>query len=216
MLGNNNKTNRQLYYFQLRSKDDGKTVPPYFRGSRPPAEDGGDWEQLEDKYTQITGHLTQIKLEEKVWEGVPTKSVRLRLDDGDETYLVKFNYTKLGRAVFNSILNLESLDDPMQISVYINKQDKTGASVRVNNDVVAWKYGRDDLPQPTEHTIKGQKIYDYTEVENFIEDKLKEFADKFGLNEVRIPAKSAASSSHESDLEDEVVVDDSDDDDAIF
>ena len=207
----NTKSNRNVYSFRLRSKVDGKDVAPFFEVSTPDEE--GKWNKLDKQIKNITGKLIQVKTKEDVWEGAPQRTFNIRLEDEEGLYLVNLGYTKLGRSLANSFLALQDLETPIQISVYVNKNSKTGASVRQNGEMIGWKFSGEDLPRPTSVTLRGQEVYDYSNVEVFLEQELNGFAEYNGLTESarKSTSKSTNKPQPEQDRNDTDIVEDEDD-----
>jgi len=138
--------------------------------------------------TDVAGDLVRIDTRLGEFEGNPIRSFVLSLRDSEknEVYFTSFGLgSNLGRNVANSVLNLKAFNN-VQFSNYgqLNKETKKtypALSVRQGDDTttVKWKYDPkgNELPPPREFVGKGNKTErDYTAQEEFLFEKLKEFA----------------------------------------
>lgn len=97
-----------------------------------------------------------------------------------EQYLVRFSFRLYTRAFFNSLLNVESVDN-LQVALWQDAKTKHNRiSLRQGDNLVKWKYSMDDVPRPEEtKNSRGVVVdVDYSNVDNFFYEKLEEFANK--------------------------------------
>lgn len=147
------------------------------------------WEKV-GRETDVAGDLVRLDTRVGEYEGNPVRSFTLTLRDAEknEVYFTTFSLgSALGRSTANSVLNLKNFTN-VQFSNYgqINKQTKKtypALSVRQGDDstTVKWKYDpkaeNSEYPKAREYVGKGNKTeYDYTAQEEFLLNKLNEFA----------------------------------------
>lgn len=168
--GNNSNGPETLLSFRIVTKLDGKNVQPHFSVSRKNKETG-KWENNVEQCTFVEGVIESLYHVEGDWEGEPIHNISVYLVD-DEKYKLDLRLNMLGRSILNSLLKAGK-GTRVKIQVYENEKGYPAASVRVNDQLVEWKYSLDDQPSPKEQTWKGKIQRDYSEVDDFFLKKLK-------------------------------------------
>ncbi len=137
-------------------------------------------ENAEPQYN-LSGNLIGVEPKETVWQGKTIKSVNVTLvdDEAGEIYFITVPYSNLGRGLMNSLLGLKSFSG-VEIGLYQTKPKSDGGktypavSLRQGGEIVRWRYDQKDLPPPDEIVFKGEKMRDFSKVEAFFADQLKE------------------------------------------
>jgi len=227
-LGQDNQNNGKLFILKITTKGvDGKEVPPAFSVSEKNQETG-KW-AVTGSVSSVSGELSRIDIKDNEWEGQHYNTVSLYFKDSvlDETYLVDTKVNMLSRSIFNSLLNLENYDE-VKLGLYLNKKGYAAVAVRSHGDMVNWKYSLDEQPKPEEVKFKGKIQRDYTEVDSFFIEKLRDLAGRLGETAAPVKKETFAKSPEASDprpkvKKKEVVKDEaldsvtsSEDDDSIF
>lgn len=176
----------------------GKTGVPYFQISR---KIDGKW-TADGKEDTFSGTLISVSTEKRYKEddekqkeliekyGNPwVLKVEVADPDAGETYVWKTGFTIASRTAANSILGV-NLGEGIQISTGKKKSGYDSFFIRkVTNGhpedkTVPWTYEPDSIPKALETTFKGKVMRDYTEVDEFYVEKIKE---KFGDNRAPMP-----------------------------
>ena len=172
---------------------DGKSVKvdPHFKISRVGADN--KIAETTETATEVSGNLLKIEFKEREFNGQVNKHVILLIKDGADTYYLDLTYRIATRSLFNALLNLESSDN-ISIGYYESKKGFEAFSLRQNDAIVKWKF--DIADQPKAEEIKDKKGVviktDYSEVDAFFEDALRELAVKlFGESAAKPEVKAA-------------------------
>jgi hypothetical protein len=180
-LGNKNyDQNSKLYILKLRSKDaEGAKVPPYFEILE---KVDGKWTPQENTITSVSGILTDVQIKENTFDNVVVKSVAVSLKDGNETYILDLRFNIVGRGILNSLVNIQDISKPVEISVYQNKKGYESGAVRSDGEIVSWKFSLDEQPKPEEIKDKKGNLVkrDYTEIDEFFEREVQSFVSTLG------------------------------------
>lgn len=224
---NNGPTTNLVFLRDVSSKSEkaeeykGKTGVPYFQISR---KIDGEW-KADGKEDTFSGTLLSVGVEKRYKEDDEKQkelidkygnSWVLKIEVGDpdagETYVWKTKFTISSRTVINSLLGVE-LGQQIQISTGKKKSGYDSFFIRkITNGkpeekTIPWTYELDEVPKAAETTFKGKVMRDYTEVDDFYVEKIKE---KFGNSRAPMPEVKAKSSvsSKKSKTEDEPDVSD--------
>lgn len=181
-----------LVFLSPRSKtkdENGKAVElqkPYFEISR--VNEEGNIYKTGETATVVSGDLVSIKFKIREFEGKKTSHIILYIKDNSsvenaETYSLDLNHRISSRSLFNALLNLES-PKGIAVSIYRSKKGYESFGLEQNGENVKWKYELTDLPKAeVMRNKKGEVVQtDYSEVDAFFEEKLKELAESFGFN----------------------------------
>jgi hypothetical protein len=166
---------KDLKAFSLKIKTKDLPKPEFVVSERR----GEKFEELPEREYSVSGNLIGVEPKETVWQGKTIKSVNVTLTDGDQIYFVTVPYSNLGRGLMNSLLGLKAFGE-VEISLYQTKPKTDGAktypavSLRQGGEIVRWRYSMDELPKPQEITFKGETMRDFTAVEAFLAEQLKE------------------------------------------
>lgn len=163
------------FAYKIKTKD---LLKPHFVESE---DQNGTFVPLAEPQYNLSGNLIGVEPKETVWQGKTIKSVNVTLVDNElgEIYFVTVPYSNLGRGLMNSLLSLKSFND-IEIGLYQTKPKTDGGktypavSLRQDGDMVRWRYAQNELPAPQEIVFKGEKMRDFTAVENFLAEQLKE------------------------------------------
>lgn len=186
-LGHNSgNSNGTLIILKPTTKSaDGKDAEkPFFAVSR--KQEDGKFKQDEDEsISSVSGNLTNLKVVRGDYDGNPTHTVKLILSDPaeSESYLVDLRMSVLGRDILNKVLTLESTEN-VSISIYKNKKGYAASAVRQNDNMIKWKFERDELPAPIEikHPVNHKVLSrDYTELNEFFAKAAEEFAENLKI-----------------------------------
>jgi hypothetical protein len=109
-----------------------------------------------EKFDRVGGLLTDISVKTGEYNGEETKNWQLRLQDGDEAYVVTFGYSSgFSRGMFNSLANAD-LNKPVKIGCYVKNEYNCPSVMQEGVGIVRWKYGVDMIPK-TEKVQVGSK-----------------------------------------------------------
>lgn len=205
-IGKKNTRRNDLNAFALKLtlKDGEKFLDkPAFEVSQ---RKGDKYEKLPDHQYEVDGNLVRIEPRERVYEGNPSRSFTLTLEDNDkgEIYFVDVPFNSVGRGLANSILALKEFTK-VQIGLYATKPKEEGgrsypaASLRQNDGIVRWRYANDELPKPAEVTFKGKVQRDWTSTEVFLSEKLKELNGLIRKNSSSVPVTTVSNEVEEKD-----------------
>jgi len=222
-LGNkNNNDNSKLLILKIRTQDlDKKAIDPIFQVNE---KVDGKWVST-DTTTAVEGQLTRAEVKEGEYEGQKTYNISLYLKDTEaaETYLVDLKLNMLTRGLLNSVLNLTKFDE-VKFGLYTGKNGYPNVAVRQHGEMVKWKYSLDEMPTPDEVMFKGKKMRDYSAVDEFFIEKIKELAarvngaapakskDKTVNTTKVVKSEAKAESPADSDMFDDKESDSTDDD----
>lgn len=178
---NSNTASGPLFILKPVSKDENKqSVPAHFKVQKK-TEDG--YEDQPD-VTSVSGNVVRVDIKSREYKGVITKSVNLILRDGDETYIVDLRSNIASRNLFNALLSLTTGEN-VNVSFYTSK--KSGYpqfSLRQNDQLVDWKYEKDEFPQPVKVVFRGVEQSDFTPTEEFFFEKLAEWSNSISGKKV--------------------------------
>lgn len=201
-LSNNKKNyeNNPLVFLTPRSKDKkGNKVSPYFEVAR--IDKDKQISKTDETPTQVSGNLLRPRFKTTQYNGQEVKHVVLYITDdkAKETYHIDFTYRIATRSLFNAIISLTN-PKGISLSIYESKSGYEAMSLWQNDQLVPWKFGKDELPKSIVVKFKGKDQHDFTPVDDFYETKLKEWADKvFGEESVdETPAPAAAAPTAEA------------------
>lgn len=113
--------------------------------------------------------------------------------DAGETYVWKTGLTIASRTAANSLLGV-NLGDQIQIAIGKKKSGYDSFFIRrvvdgrAEEKTIPWTYELNDVPKAAETTFKNKIMRDYTEVDDFYVEKIKE---KFGDSRAPIPEPKA-------------------------
>jgi hypothetical protein len=149
---------------------------PYFSVTR---KVDGKWVKDPETYSVVSGTLSKVDLEHSEYQGDINKSAKLYLKDGNDTYLLDLRYSVATRSLFNNVLGLKTYDN-VKISIYRNKDGYTAYFVQQNDEKSPWKYNKDDLPKVNKVRFQGKDRSDYSDLDEFYEQKLIELSKALG------------------------------------
>ena len=193
--------NNPLVYLSARSTKnvDGKRVDlskPYFQVSRINSE--GKIAETEETATNVTGDLTRIEIKTRTSPKGESDHIVLFVADNDvkETYYIDMTFRLATRALFNSLLALES-PKGISISIYRSKKGFEAFGLWQNEKQVSWKHDLKDLPQA--EVIKDKKgevvKTDFSDVDSFFKNELKDLSTRlFGAERHSSAAEPAVPS----------------------
>lgn len=189
MLGSNKSNNNKVYFLKITTKDkDKKNVAPHFAVS----EKVGDKWEVTKEVKDVSGNLTGVTIEKKIWEEQEYDVIKLALEDTEtqETYVLDLRQNLLSRSIFNSFLNLKTFDN-VEVGLYTKKGEGAypAVSVKQNGERVSWAYELDKLPKIEKVKVGKKEIVDSSELDEFYIEKLKELAAR-----VKTGAKSESES----------------------
>jgi hypothetical protein len=147
------------------------------------------------KSKEFSGALDKVDTGDREWKGEKYPTVKVSLIDGDEKYVLDLSFSILTRSVFNSLLGLESYEN-LKFTIYLTKPNpaKNNArypqiSVWQNDELVKWKFTKDELPKEEEIKDSRGKVIkrDSIELDEFYVKAIKE---KFS-GKTTVPAKKA-------------------------
>ncbi len=170
--------NAVIYSFKIKTKD---LPAPIFEVSKKGTD--GKYAVVSKNTTRVSGHLISASPRENTHQGKVIKSLNLTLQDGDDVYFVSVGYTFIGRNLFNSLLALKVFDE-VEISLYQSKPKPgsghaTGfASVclRQGGEVVRGLFdSKTELPQTKKIRVNGADVTETSELDAFLEAKVKAF-----------------------------------------
>lgn len=145
---------------------------------------GENWEAREKYETEVSGDLKKIICEKKVWEGTEYHVIKITLEDHDlkESYMLDLRANGDFRNLANSILALDPSDvTGLKIKFYSKKSEKDGkeySNIGLYKDgkFTKGKYAWSEMPEIIKIPFKGKTQSDTTNVDNWVVDKLAEFA----------------------------------------
>lgn len=176
-LGTGNSNDKLLIVKPIFQKD-GEKVKPYFKVTK---KEGDKWEVDESLTpTKVWGDLVKIECVDDEYKKKKFKKVKIFLKDHDEqeVYLVDARMSLPVRFLLNNLFSLQDNGDltDIEISLYQNDNGYGVASLRQKGEMVPSKYNKEEVPEPKEVIINGNKEYDLTEVDNFFAKEVDKFA----------------------------------------
>lgn len=183
-LGSKNKGNfsGNLFILKVKTKDaDSQPVSPFFQVMK---KVDGKWTE-HSTVTEVSGDISKLEVKEEEFEGNPYTVVNLYLNDGEDSYLVDLRMTYLTRSLFNSLLSLTGFDN-VSIGLYQTRPRESDGKVfpafalRRNDEMVRWKYQKDELPEIKQLVLNKKKVTDTSEIDDFYVKQLGELAQKIG------------------------------------
>lgn len=196
-LGNNGsgKSTGPLFILKVVDKDkDKKKVPPHFSITK---KVNGKYEVQSETVNRVSGNLFKIDIKEQEWKGDKYNTISIYIKDGEEAYIVDLRFNMPSRSLFNGLASLESYDG-IAITVYENKTGYTSFGLWQNDKMVKWKFKLDELPQPEAVTFKGKQMHDYSKVDDFFVNILKEISGKLGGSQATTKVAPPAAGAPES------------------
>lgn len=139
----------------------------------------GKWTKDPETYTNVSGTLSKVELEQNDYQGDINKVAKIYLKDGDDLYLLDLRYSIASRGLFNSLLGLKEYTN-VKVSIYRNKAGYLSYYVRQNESDVAWAFTREQVPAPVKVMFKGKERSDFSDIDSFYEGKLQELSKKLG------------------------------------
>lgn len=184
----------------------GKDGVPYFEITRRVDE---EWKTA-GKTDSFNGNLVSVSIGKKFnpetekgkeliakWKGNPYE-VKIELEDPveKETYIWKAGLNIATRSLFNALLSADGVEN-IEISLYKDSKNYDKFTARQHGVNLPWKFELKDIPKPVETLFKGETLRDYTEIDEFYVEKLKE---KFSKDALK---KETTSSSAPEKVEDD-------------
>lgn len=195
-LGNSGSDTGTLFILKVVDKDkDKKKVAPHFTITK---KVDGKWTLQSETVNRVSGNLSKIEIKEQEYKGEKYNTVSLYLKDGEESYLIDLRFNLPSRSLFNSLAGLEDYND-LSVTVYANKTGYTALGLWQGEKMAKWKYKLDELPTPDAVTFKGKEMHDYSKVDAFFVEVLKEIAGKLGGNQKTVKKKTAEKETPESE-----------------
>lgn len=181
MLGNQNLNSGKLMVLKVQTHDlDKKKLDhPIFKVLE--KNEQGQWTET-GSVPSVAGRLAKLDVKSFNWEGEDfyTASLLIKDDAAEESYLVDFKVGNLmNKSILNSLLNIDVQKD-IKVSLYTSKTGFPSGSVRQGEEMVRWRFDKTELPEIQETTFKGRVMRDYSLVDKFFVDKLKEFGASLG------------------------------------
>lgn len=181
-LGKKQTQNGKLLILKIKTQDeDKKPISPCFQVSE---KVNGKYEKRSETVTAVSGNLIKLEIREQEYKGDKYNTISIYLVDGEEVYLIDTRVNMLTRSLYNSLLSLKTFEN-ISISLYnYKKTDKKtnkeveypAVAVRQNDEIVKWAVALPDQPKPASITFKGKTQNDYTEVDNFFVEKIRQLA----------------------------------------
>lgn len=142
----------------------------------------GKYVELEEKVTNVSGELTNVKIKEHTWKGDKIQEVQIWLKDESvkELCAVTVGMNSIGRNLINVLLSLEPPYGKLDLRVYNKKKDGRAALYIEHNGVkTSWKYTPDDMKKHVveNHITKNGKPTierDYYNLNQFLLKELQE------------------------------------------
>jgi hypothetical protein len=161
MLGNNE--NSGYKYLGLKAKTSDVDPTPYF-GLRE-KDEKGEW-VVSQKFSFVEGYLTSIENSSYEYKGQQRPTVRLKIEDAHETYMIDCSLnTNIMKNMLNSLLgSKDRLSGRVKISVYAKKgkgSDRVFANsfITIDGNNTDWAYQPDQFPAiETAKNKKGESI----------------------------------------------------------
>jgi len=181
------KSNNKFFYVKIKGlKKDEKT--PYFEFQQKKEE----VYEVVDKKESFTGCVDgPIKIKHFQYEGKDCIEYKVSITDAEEgeTYILSLGSSGITRNILNSIMSLETLIEPINISVYVNKSKKDGkeykqVSVRnaITEEFIPWKFPilelngmMDPIKDKKGVTVKN----DTSRLDEFMESQVVQWGKKF-------------------------------------
>lgn len=190
MLGNDQQNaQNKMYILKIKTTDAEKhKIEPCFQISEKNAETG-KWAAT-GTTTSVSGDLTKLEIREQEYLGEKYNSISAYLKDNDtqEIYLLDLRLNLLSRSLCNSFLGLKDYTG-LKISLYTNKKNGYPAiSLRSHGELTNWAFSLDSIPAAIEVQFKGKIQRDYTPVDEFYIEKLRELSARLASGE-SAPAK---------------------------
>jgi hypothetical protein len=191
------KSNNTFFYVKIKGlkKEDKK---PFFEFQKK----DGETYKVEDNQQEISGCIDgPIKIKHYEFEGRDCIEYRVQITDDscNETYILSLGNSNISRNILNSILSLDTLIEPIKISLYLNKgkdgKEYKQVSVRNNltDEFIQWKYPIADFNAMVE-PIKDKKGVtiknDTSKLDEFLEKEVVEWGKKFTHAEPKKPTET--------------------------
>jgi hypothetical protein len=130
----------------------------------------------EEHYDQLTGVIVDIKTQVHPQYG---KFWNVFVQDKDQTYILQFNYSSGYSSAFLKLLPNVDLTAPVKIVPTMkieNDKKKVGVFIIQHGKPLKHFYTKETpngLPQMVQKTFKGQKVWDDTDMMEFLENMVK-------------------------------------------
>lgn len=197
----NQNSGKNVHYVKVVKTDENKKkVAPYF-SFRNKQEDG-TYKELRD--TAFSGNLTEVKTEDYEYQGQVTPQAILRVEDGNDVYLLSLLYNFTSRSLLNSLLSLGTNTKGLNFNVYETKKNDKGDTFAAlalwqGDTMIKWFYQKDELPAIEKISIKGKKdLTDSSKLDDFLRIKLDEKFNTKGKQTSKSDAKEDSESLQES------------------
>lgn len=209
MLGNNNENNNgTLYVLKVKVTDENKKKLDHPVFEVKTKNETGQW-VITNTVPSVSGRVSKLDIKENDWEGEKyyTASLLLKDDEVEESYLVDLKVANMmNRSIFNSLLNID-VSLPIKLGLYTSKKGYPTGSVRQGENLIDWKFSLQDQPKAEEIQFKGKVMRDYSAVDKFFVDKLREFSASLG-GAPEAQSKPASTKAKAAPKKKEVVKDD--------
>lgn len=175
MAGLRQESGEQVTYAKLYMKEPGTDTVNAFIGVSKKVD--GKW-VLSERYNTIEGILDSVELGEFIHKEESHTTVKFMiLDDEGGKIQLEGTMTSLVRGLINT-LSSASLDVPVNIKLYVNKNGSAATYVTQNSEAISWKFSWEVVPKMKEYPLPNNKVHkDFTDMDNFF----KEAATELGL-----------------------------------
>lgn len=166
--------NKQFFYLNIKGLKPNESV--HFTQT---TKEGDDYKELEN-VQNVSGKLTDIKVEEKEWEGDKYKVFKLLLEDAveGEVCIIECGMNNMGRGILNTLAGIaDAVDQFGEVYVAVYNKKKTGfASAYITNDDATydwkWDFQKDLASMVIENKVRknGKDVIekDYFDLNNFL------------------------------------------------
>lgn len=170
----------KIYYYQIKSKD---LDSPIFKCNSK----NSAGEYFPDE-TLLIGHPIDLRfttfeyLKHSKTRHGHTIKLKLYSPQVDEYYMIDVGWSSLGRSLLNHLLMLpRPLQEPIQISLYRNKEDFHSISVQINRQWTGVRYKHEDwkplidkVPNPDNPSDPNDLINSYSRVNQALKEECQE------------------------------------------
>lgn len=169
-------------YISLKKGYWGKRVEEGTEGAVP-RERGGTGDNAKDtiyelRYDTLSGIIKNAYIE----EGKFGNNLNIVIEDEGESFIAQIKADGvLAGSIIKTLPNID-VDSEVFLKAYTNKKDHGSLWIEQNGEGVKWAFTKDEpngLPQPVEKTVKGKKVWDWDEQENFLYDTLVKWCSQF-------------------------------------
>jgi hypothetical protein len=211
-LGNTNvQSDHKLYILKIKNKvldkETNKEVPVVPHVFQITEKVDGKWVVKPDTIYQFSGDLTKIDFDKGEWEGSEYHIVKFLFADEEtkENYLLDCRTSSDFRALANSVLALDPANTAnLKVSLYKTTSKKNGKDY---SNIALWqgenhikgKYTWEEMPAIEKVKFKGKDMSDTTKVDEWVIEKLKEFAAKIGKKTKSTSTQAPVAASEKSE-----------------